>query len=241
MGLQRCTIRVFQYSDLHLTRLSCLYGENVYTPPMNRFFSELGEWVECLAGGFALVILACAVLFLDGCSEVQAPPIPDGWCESHHCEEAVTYTATDDGMLEILNPALERYSDATGRALSTDPTAGIPVIWREHLEDSEGAIDEATGLVMEDCAYTSSVGWPESGMVFAQAIYLDPTPPDGCPEPAVSLLHELIHAMAPMSKHVDSDSLFAASTGPMERDIDATALERLCENFDCLAFRPESN
>lgn len=41
---------------------------------MDKFFSELGEWVECLLGSFALVMLACALLLLDtGCG---APPPP---------------------------------------------------------------------------------------------------------------------------------------------------------------------
>ncbi len=199
--------------------------------PMDEFF----EWLECVVGGFALVMLACAVLLLDtGCGalpDAQWSGPPDGWCQSHRCDaEALVYTAAGEGIRDILEPALERWSAATGRELTTDVQAGIPVIWQEDLSDGEG---------IEDCANTPTIGWPNHGEVWAQVIRLDPTPPPGCPTPAVSLLHELEHAMAPIARHVEMDSLFASSTGPDYRHIDEPALERLCETFACAAFQPE--
>lgn len=193
-------------------------------------------------------MIAMLALLAHGCA-APAPAEPTGpskeWCANKFCAvEATTYTAVGEGIYAILAPVLERYRVATGRAdLSADPQAGIPVMWAEHLLVDDPArpgeyLRDGAGKEIEACAQTENDGvvgvWQRT-----QAVRVDPTPPLGCPEPAVSLAHEIIHALAPMAKHVDVDSLFAPSTGVRWRPIDSAALERLCEGFDCYEFNPE--
>lgn len=169
----------------------------------------------------------------------------DAWCSRHFCDpEATTYTAIGAGMYAVLAPIMERYRVATGRYdLRTDPQAGIPVRWQERLlhqdpDETGGYALNGDGSLVEDCAQTETQGIHGHWMR-TQAILVDPTPAPGCPDPSVSLSHELIHALAPMAQHVLVDSLFARSTGPAWRPVDATALERLCETFVCADFVPE--
>jgi hypothetical protein len=143
--------------------------------------------------------------------------------------EETVFTPAGEGMHDVAKAALARMGRATGREFPTDGQLGIPILWQETIIDAQG---------IEDCAQTIVKGFAGQKM-WTQAIYLDPTPPDGCPSPETSLLHELIHALAPEAEHVEVDSLFYKSTGWQNRKIDAAALGRLCETFDCLEFRPE--
>lgn len=200
---------------------------------------SLEEWVYGLSLGFLLTLFT-VLLFSMGCSGAQDGTVgpPDGWCDSHQCQdEATQYVAAGEGIGPMLERSLGRWGKATGRTdLGTSP-GGIPVIWQEDLADPV-----VPGMF--DCAYTRGVEFLRNGVRgrgWTQVIELDPTPPDGCPAPELSLLHELIHAMAPRTRHVMGDSLFAASTGPAMRPIDALALEALCSGFDCWSFEPELN
>lgn len=181
---------------------------------------------------FIAFMLATLVAF--GCqpqlARVQGRP-SDDWCRSHFCvlPEEMVFTAAGEGLHDMLRADLARWAAATGREIATDAQLGIPVLWRDGITGPDGE---------EDCAQTIVKGFTGQGM-WTQVIYLDPTPPAGCPAPEVSLLHELEHALAPTAEHVEVDSLFAKSTGSQPRSIDAAALSRLCETFDCLEFRPE--
>src|SRR4051812_33121464 len=146
----------------------------------------------------------------------------DGWCKSHFCMfEATVYTAIDDRMYEFLSNGLARFRVATERTdLVTDVQSGIPVIWREHLMGT----DADTGEPMEMCAMTDSIGYLP-GRMYTQRISVDPTPPDGCPSSETSLLHELIHALAPEAEHVDSaKALFYYKTGSSDIDYSSLAV-----------------
>lgn len=161
----------------------------------------------------------------------------DEWCAHNFCmAEAITFTAVGEDMYQLLRADLDRYQAATGRYdLGTDPQAGIPVMWQEGLMSP--SLDDPSVLV-EACAQTVNIGISDHWR-FTQGIFVDPTPAVGCPDPSVTLAHELIHAMYPAAKHVDVDSLFAATTGASWRPIDSAALARLCEGFGCVDFQPE--
>ena len=207
---------------------------------LSRYVQACGGKLECFVeiGGVKRLLVLLAMLV--GCAAPDSDPahivIPQGWCHSHRCDaEALTYTPVGEGISDILKPALERWGAATGRDLGIDPQAGIPVMWRAGLSGELKANGKA------DCARTVSKGFmgPSESRMWAQYIELDRHPGGGCPAPAVSLLHELEHAMAPLAEHVEVDSIFAASTGPVMRPIDEPALERLCTFFDCWSFSPE--
>lgn len=147
----------------------------------------------------------------------------------------MTFAAAGEGIADMLSADLARWSAATGREI-TEAQDGIPVMWQESIPSA--LLDPVTGEHLEDCARTEVSGFL-GHTLWTQEIRIDPTPPRGCPEPRVTLLHELEHALAPMAKHVAVDSLFAPSTGPVDRPIDDAALTRLCESFPCEAFAPE--
>lgn len=163
-----------------------------------------------------------------------APQVPT-FCDTHRCnQEETTFAPVDARAAAVLAPELERWSKATGRDL-TVAAGGVPVVW---AEDLRAPCSDDPSRECIDCAKTVVSGF-RGGPLWTQRIELDPTPPGGCPAPEVSLLHELIHAMAPTAEHVRGDSLFATSTGVNPRPIDSAALSRLCETFDCAFFRPE--
>jgi hypothetical protein len=153
----------------------------------------------------------------------------DDWCGSHFCmPEATVFTAAGEGLGELLRDSVERYARATGRDLSTDPQAGIPVIWVDSPKGEDGK---------RVCGTTTRMRYAGSQW-FTQVIKLDPHPVF-CPPPATTLLHELIHALGPDSEHLeDSGYLFSDGVGH-STGIDEPSLTRLCENFACASFEPE--
>lgn len=164
---------------------------------------------ECLITAFLAITVAMVVL---SCTE---PPEP--WIE------ATAFTPIGEGMQETLQRDLGRISNATGRYdLIVAPESGIPVSWKTPLYNKKG----------EHACGNTAVG-KKSHQV--QAVYISKDEPF-CPPNEVSLLHELIHALAPQADHVD-DSVFSdiAHTDYL----DESALLALCSYFDCLEFNPE--
>lgn len=198
---------------------------------------ELSDWILGLGVGAGLVILT-VLLFSMGCAPAPDDHEPSAaWCERNRCDrEALAFTVAGEGLHAPFLAAMGRMAAATGRQLSTDPQGGIPVVWRADIR-TQPTPENPTGL--PSCANTIASGVP-GGRMFTQRIEVNSTRLPGCPGPELSLLHELIHALAPMAEHVDVDSLFASSTGKDMRPIDAPALERLCEFFACDNFAPES-
>lgn len=220
----------------HLGKLALRSASFEELPPSSEpapvLLLEASQWLAGVGLGTTLLVLVALMLSL-GCAQ-EPDPMTDGpsaeWCLTHQCQaEAVTYTAVGEGVYRILAPALKRYQRATGRSdLWLDPQAGIPVMFREDLS-TDGKID---------CANTTTTG--RNGWWRTQKIEIDPTPPEGCPDPGVSLLHELIHAMHPSAQHVEDEaSLFTANASTGYDQIDEAALERLCEGFACETFQPE--
>lgn len=145
----------------------------------------------------------------------------------------MTFTAAGEGISDMLGDDLARWSAATGREIRADAAAGIPVVWQEAIPSA--LLDPVTGERLEDCGFTEASGFLGRGL-WTQSIHIDPTPPPGCPETSVTLLHELIHALAPDQSHAQH-GLFASSS---EHDwIDEEALSALCSEFPCEAFDPE--
>lgn len=184
---------------------------------------------EALAGVKRLLVLL-AMLVGVGCSGPELDPggLPPGWCRSHFCmEEAAAFAPAGEGMSDELASALARYRAATGRDdLGTDQS-GIPVVWEDDLPlDSNGK---------ENCGQTVTMGLP-GGHMWTQVVRIDPHPSADCPSIQETLLHELIHAMAPNQSHAQH-GLFARAS---EHDwIDEEALSALCSEFRCAAFNPE--
>lgn len=180
-----------------------------------------------------LVFISFGLLFVlgmaCGCAATADGGLPPGWCRSHFCmQEAITFAPAGEGMSDELASALARYRAATGREdLGAATQSGIPVVWEDDLPlDSNGK---------ENCGQTVTMGLP-SGHMWTQAVRIDPHPSADCPSIQETLLHELIHAMAPNQSHAQH-GLFARAS---EHDwIDEEALSALCSEFRCAAFNPE--
>jgi len=172
----------------------------------------------------------CLVLFgLTNCTEID-PDLPD--CTKFRCdEEALVYTPAPE-LMAAAEDGLARFAAATGRADLSIAKGGVPIIFTEDL------VDPLDGHVA--CAITVAV-YAGNGPYFTQRIEIDPTPPELCPAWNVSLMHELIHALAPHSEHSANEaSLFAPQIPSGVRSIDESALLALCSEFDCHAFAPET-
>lgn len=183
---------------------------------MNKFFSELGEWVECFLGGFALVMLACALLLLDtGCSASESE-------SGDVVLLANTFTTEDPVVREELERNLARISEATGIVGLSVGDDGIPVARVADFDADHNC----------DVTRVSHVGsdWRTN------RISLGPVRGPGCWDEETSLLHELIHALAPSAEHAQS-GLFA---GAIQDDkLDAEAVTILCAHVECSVFNPE--
>lgn len=196
---------------------------------------ELSDWILGLGVGAGLVILT-VLLFSMGCAPAPDDHEPSAaWCERNRCDrEALAFTVAGEGLHAPFLAAMGRMAAATGRQLSTDPQGGIPVVWREDTR-TPPTLKDPTGRPA--CANTTASGM-KGGRMYTQRIEIDPTPPPGCPGPELSLVHELIHALAPDAVHLLEPSLFSFD---IERStLDAGALVELCAHFDCNAFEPES-
>lgn len=140
--------------------------------------------------------------------------------------------APEASLQAYTEAAVTRYVAATGRTdIAIDQDQGVPVLYGEDLTK----VGE-DGKEIQLCGMTS---WETVGGRFTDAvIYIDPTPPDGCPPAHVVELHEFIHAMAPDTNHTDR-GLFAL-TNDGTSQIDSTSLSELCSRFDCELFNPET-
>lgn len=200
------------------------------------WLDEFGEWAEGITLGFVLVLLIVC-LFSLGCA--GAAPDPDGVpsagnCKLHRCELHVTTFAPAPELSGATLNALQRLGAATGRTdLAIDP-GGVPVVYAAGL--LSGNLD-ALGHPILDCARTTIVRF-DGGPGYAQKIEVDPTARPDCPDAARSVMHELIHALAPDVEHAPDPSLFAVHIRSA-RTYDEPALTQLCSEFDCLSFEPE--
>lgn len=173
-------------------------------------------------------VASCAPAALD-----PAEKMPD--CSKYRCEREPVRFAPEPGLLAATEQALERFRVATGRTdLAIDP-AGIPVVWADELITDER--DESTGELIRACGMTTAVRM-KPGPFVTQRIQIDPSPGPGCPDAGLSIMHELIHALAPAVGHsTDPESLFYKNIH--RRIIDESALIQLCSGFECNDFIPE--
>lgn len=179
-----------------------------------------------------------AIVFALACSVPDAPIHDHGdWCLNHFCmTEATTFTPAGEGMYDLVKFNLERISYATGRFdLTTDPQAGIPVLWKSPIlvkGKRTCALTEISGFVFGHGSLQS-----DSSDMYTQVIYVDRDMPF-CPDNETSILHELIHALAPKRDHAkDGTSVFSAVAATDY--LDEPALVQLCSEFNCLDFNPE--
>jgi hypothetical protein len=163
--------------------------------------------------------LAVLALFALGCSASYE----EQWCSTHRCEEVRTFDPAPE--LEAYTAAnIDRLSRATGTEVLAEEAGGVPIVFQEALL-TDGR---------EDCAQTEAM--TIGGPLYTQIIRLDPTPPRGCPPVNVTLLHEMIHALAPGVQHA-AHGIFAKVAGGSKLDTDA--LVQLCSMFDCQEMVPE--
>ena len=164
---------------------------------------------ECLITAFLAITVAMVVL---SCTEPQKQWI-----------EATAFTPIGEGMHETLQKDLDRISNATGRYdLIVVPESGIPVSWKTPLYNKKG--EHACGNTVTKSHRTLDV-------------YISKDEPF-CPPNEVSLLHELIHALAPQADHVSTDDSVFSNIAHTDY-LDEPALLALCSHFDCLEFNPE--
>lgn len=219
--------------SLHNTEPTSFKLRNTSGSAVARFIGE------CAITTYIAIMASTAIL----CCGTQAPEHEHTeWCKSHFCmQEATVFTPVGEGMYGILKQNLQRISYATGRFdLTIDPQAGIPVMWQTPIMNPQNKSKR-------DCGHTEISGFvyghnrslfADSSDAYTQSVAVDQNAPF-CWEPEVSLLHELIHALAPKQHHVETDdSLFSASA--QDNYLDEPALTKLCSEFDCLLFRPES-
>lgn len=155
------------------------------------------------------------------------------------CLPGSTTFAPDPELVDMVTDATARWSRASGNGAVQAADGGIPV---RHV----------SGLVSADgnpaCSLTGWIdfhGGPMAGRRVVQWIELDSNTPefwiDGqlmrCPDEMHSLMHEIVHALAPHAAHAAS-GLFATRTEGNGL-IDAQALAQLCSEADCLKFKPE--
>ncbi len=168
----------------------------------------------------AALILALAC----GC----APAEPGDTCQTERCEVATSF-APDPELVLYTQAALTRIARATGRTDLVIHEDGLPVELdgplMAHTED---------GTEVPACGVTpaSKTG---SGPWIAQRVAIDPEPLPGCPDLQVTVLHEIMHALAPEARHAET-GIFSVHGGGRLNDDSLTAL---CSEFACQAFQPE--
>lgn len=216
----------------HNTERTSFKRRNTSASAVARFIGE------CAITAYTAIMASTAIL----CCGAQPPSHDHGdWCLNHFCmQEATVFTAVGEDMYGLVKQDLERISYATGRFdLTTDPQAGIPVMW-------QSPIPNLRDKSKSDCGSTQVTGFvyghgdslfDASSDAYTQSIAIDRNA-KFCSAPGVSLLHELIHALAPKQSHVETDdSLF--SVVAHTDYLDEKALTKLCSEFDCLIFNPE--
>lgn len=161
-------------------------------------------------------------IILMHCVGCLPPTAEDVFCSEHRCEDVTSFAPVPE--LEAYTAAgIDRLSRATGTNVLREEASGVPVVLREHL------MTDGT----EDCGQTLAVGY---GTLYTQIVMVDPTPPNGCPPIHVTLLHEMIHALAPGVEHA-AHGIFAVRAGGSK--LDDEALVQLCSEFLCQEMVPE--
>lgn len=169
-------------------------------------------------------LVALIFALLTCCAREDVDTLPD--CAKYRCEADAVEFAPESALVGLTDAALKRFRVATGRADLRIADGGVPVLFREHILTSAGE---------EVCALTTAVSL-NGGPNYTQRIEVDPTPPPFCPSADLSILHELIHALAPDVDHAES-GLFAPTIGGSH--LDEPAMVQLCSGFDCQTFVPE--
>jgi hypothetical protein len=141
--------------------------------------------------------------------------------EYHAGRVSHTFTATDPAVREELSRDLARISSATGIADLRVGADGIPVVRATDIPDTDC-----------DCTHVREL----HGDWWTDHISLGMTRGAGCWDEETSLLHELIHALAPSADHAES-GLFRASIQSDKLDSEAVAI--LCSHVECSGFNPE--
>lgn len=136
----------------------------------------------------------------------------------------VTFWTDEVTARPMLAHAVARMAEATGRDISM-AEGGIPVIFKPE------ARDPLTGEGL--CGVTVARG-------NGQVLYLEISNGGDrrCMVTEATLLHEMIHALAPGLPHTDQGTLFGPKADKTAW-IDEESLGRLCESFECHAFNPE--
>lgn len=173
-------------------------------------------------------------LILTCCAGEPAAKLPN--CAQFRCEPEAVAFAPEARALGITQTTLARFAAATGRADLRIEESGVPIVFRENLV-SDPLDLKPDGAPVERCAITT-VAYIPGGPNVTQRIEIDPTPPVGCPNPWLSLLHEMIHALAPNTPHTET-GLYAPVIPQGTKTIDETSLIALCSEFACQDFAPE--
>lgn len=156
-------------------------------------------------------------LLLLACNPAAVPP------SARRQQEQLTFWTDAPALAQPLETATYRLAHATGRAVSVEPD-GVPVLSVPEPRDVGGRLT---------CAVTSV---DSDGHVYD--IQIDDHPEGfACHSATGTLIHELMHALAPFAPHSET-GLFALTANTTSW-IDEASLTRLCEYFDCWAFRPE--
>lgn len=132
-----------------------------------------------------------------------------------------TFTATDPGIREELSRDLARISAATGITDLRVGAGGIPIMYANDIPDTDC-----------DCTHVREL----RGNWWTDHISLRLTRGEGCWNEETSLLHELIHALAPNAEHAES-GLFHTSI--QSDKLGPEAVTALCSHVECSAFNPE--
>jgi hypothetical protein len=157
-------------------------------------------------------------------------------CGQFRCEPEVTAFDPAPELLLATEVELARLARATGRDDLRVSPGGVPVVL---VEDIVAEHPASWNVNAEACGQTVTVTWNHRLPLrsYTQEIQIDPTEPANCHGMRATLMHEMIHALAPDAAHRPDSEVFADAT--RSNRLDAPALEALCSQFECALFNPE--
>jgi len=175
--------------------------------------------------GSAVTLLLCVDTI--GCGSPMGSV--DEWCKTHRCEVAVTTFAPTRRLEPQTIVALERIALATGRDDLRIEDDGLPI---EHESPIMVKSERVCGLTNVAALRVKE----KTGAWRPQRIAVEPEKLDGCPGWDVTVLHEMIHALAPNAAHAETGVFSEHATGGV---LDESSLAVLCSGLDCRWFDPE--